>query len=114
MMRDDYAKIRTWFQQNTHKLKPEEAYDKASLDLIAALPAPEDATELEIVAVAWEVISGYGEWAFVESDGEMKMSEYAKRILNFDGARRDLDDAEMDALKDSTLYPLMFIAERRG
>ena len=106
-MRDAYAKIRAWYQANTDKLDPGERYDAAALKLIAALPAPEDATDVEMFAIGWEVMAGLMEWAYVKTDGDKAMNAYAKQIVMPGGERRQLGEVELDALKQSPLYPLM-------
>ena len=106
-MQDAYENIRAWYQANTNKLDPDGAYDAASLELISALPEPADATNVEMFAIGWEVIAGLMEWAYVETDGTMKMSEYARQLTHPGGERRQLTEDEMAALKQSALYPLM-------
>ena len=107
-MRDAYVKMRAWYQAHSDRLDPEDGYSVGALNLIRAMPEPDEATDLEIQAIAWEVISGYGEWAFVESDGTRQMHEYAENIVTIDGKRKFFSDQELDQLRKSPLYPLLF------
>jgi len=84
-------------------------YAKRSKELIGALPPAPKLNDLEIRAVLGEVIYGYLEWAYHETDGQYKMAAYAHGALEAAGLKCSLSETERQQLKGSTLWPYLMI-----
>ena len=99
-----YKKIRSWYQNNLSKLDGTTSSGQRSIRLIQNLPSADVIQPVEIKAVFREVISGKLEWAYHQSDGEYKMSAYAKAALKTIGEDYSLSENESAELKKSTLW----------
>ena len=109
-LREAYDKIRPWYRYNKAKCNvADESYKQKSFALIDMLPSEEKLSDLEIRAVLGEVIYGYLEWAYHESDGDYKMAAYAHTAVKQAGVNYFLNEAERDKLKQSTLWPYLSI-----
>ena len=72
--------------------------------MIRNLPHPDEATEIEMIAIMREVIVNLLEWAYGSSDGNYKMYTYAKAALETLNRSYSLSDEEEEELKKSKLY----------
>lgn len=105
---DAYSAIRTWYCAHADQaLARGDEYGRGSAALIQALPAASAVSDLEIVAVLREVILGYLEWAYHQSDGRYKMAAYAHAALEKAGRSYTLTAEETEVLKSSTLWPYL-------
>ena len=106
-----YIRIRAWYQSNKAELsrlaKRRDNYISRSVTLIDALPPVSSVTFLEIRAVFREVLSGLLEWAYHDSDGEYKMSEYAKLAFKAKGLTQHLSEDELTQLATSWIWPFI-------
>ncbi len=105
-----YLAIHEWYRGNRGQLKTKEWYPvliAQSEGLIDAVPAPQKATELEMLAIMSEVITGAMEWAYHQSDGKHKMAAYAHAALESLGRDYRLSEAEINELKGSALWPYL-------
>jgi hypothetical protein len=104
-----YAAIRAWYQSHERELQRlaqrKDDYATRSKRLIDALPPVNGVNDLEIRAVFSEVLMGLLEWAFHDSDGKYKMSEYAKLALQAEGSPFQLSEAESQHLMSSWIWP---------
>jgi hypothetical protein len=89
-------------------------YAKRSEELINALPAVDQLSQLEIRAVFGEVIYGHLEWAYHQSDGNYKMGAYAHGALETTGLNWSLNEQEKKKLKASVLWPYLMISRPIG
>jgi hypothetical protein len=80
-------------------------YIERSTKLIDALPIVDSINDLEIRVVLQEVFVGLLEWAYHESDGKYKMSEYAQLALEGEGLNFRLTEAEVKKLNSSWIQP---------
>jgi len=104
-MGDAYARICDWYTRHVDDIPSHDpSYQQRSAALIRALPSPEEISDLEIRAVFEEVLSGFLEWAYVESDGEFEMGAYAKGALRCAGHPDRLSDSEREKLIQSPLW----------
>jgi hypothetical protein len=109
-LEDAYSEIRKWYQSNVKTiLKRGNEYAKNSEELIKKLPPVKSMTKLEIRAIMGEIIFGYLEWAYHESNGKFKMAAYAHASLEVAGLSYSLNDNEKQELKGSFLWPFLFI-----
>ena len=109
-LEDAYSEIRKWYQSNIATvLKRGNDYEEKSAELIKKLPPVKSMTKLEIRAIMGEVIYGYFEWAYHESNGKFKMAAYAHAALEAAGLSFSLNDNEKQILKDSPLWSFLFI-----
>lgn len=106
-MRNEYSKLRDWYQLNVDKLDGDNDYSRRSRKLIKILPKPEQATDLEVRAIFQEVLLGLLEWAYIQSDGERAMHEYASSALSEGGFERYLNEDETNQLRKSRLWPYL-------
>lgn len=106
-MRNEYSKLRDWYQLNVEQIGGDDDYPARSRRLIKILPKPEQATDLEVRAIFQEVLMGLLEWAYVESDGESAMNEYASEALSAGGFERYLNEDETNQLRKSRLWPYL-------
>ena len=107
-----YEHICRWYSQNLSLLRQrmgDREYGKKSEALIRALPPASKLNDLEIRAVLGEVIYGYLEWAYHETDGQYKMAAYAHGALEAVGLNWSLSETERQQLKGSTLWPHLMI-----
>ena len=75
---DAYLAIRTWYQANVSTAdRRGDDYGRASAKLIRFLPPATKLSETEQRAVLREIILGYLEWGFHQSDSLCKMGAYA-------------------------------------
>ena len=107
-LRDAYSAIRTWYQCNIAGIQARgDAYGQASAALIQALPIASALSDVEIVAVFREVIAGYLEWAYHQSDGHYEMAVYAQAALETLGRSYSLTPEETQQLQTSVLWPFI-------
>jgi len=85
---ESYARIWQWYRQNLGRLDSDTEYGAHSRSLIERLPAPEEARRAEMRAVFLEVVSGLLKWGHEESEGGLRMADYAKRGLEESGGER--------------------------
>jgi hypothetical protein len=105
-----YTEIKKWYQSNNKVvLQRDDDYGRKSSELIKNLPAVKSISQLEIRAILGEVIFGYFEWAYHESNGKYKMAAYAHAALEASGFSFSLNDKEKGILKKSSLWPYLFI-----
>jgi hypothetical protein len=112
-LEDAYERIREWYTANVPLLKERmkgRPYPKESEELMCALPASGSLTGLEIRAVLGEVIYGYLEWAYHESDGRFKMAAYAHAALEQAGLEIGLSTREKEQIRSSALWPYLIIS----
>ncbi len=104
-----YSAIRDWYRRSTHLIEGrQDDYGRGSAALIRALPPATELCDLEFRAVFAEVICGYLEWAYHQSDGQFKMGAYAHAALDVAGASYNLTQEERAALRTSRLWPFLF------
>ena len=109
---DAYEHIRQWYSHSIPLLRQkmgDRDSAKKSAALIRALPPATQLSELEIRAVLGEVIYGYLEWAFTQTDGKYKMAAYAKGALENAGLSWSINEEEKQKLKTSVLWPHLII-----
>ncbi len=107
-LQNAYSAIRTWYQHNVAVAQARgDAYGQASAALIQALPIAAALSDIEIVAVFREVIAGYLEWAYHQSDGQYKMAAYAHAALETIGRSYPLTPEETQKLQSSVLWPFI-------
>ncbi len=106
---DAYTAIRTWCRDNVDGIETATGLSARSRALIAALPEPADASDLEMRAVFAEVIGGNLEWAYRKTDGRHRMAEYAHGALDGAGITFEISDPdEREQLRASLLWPHLF------
>jgi hypothetical protein len=117
-----YECIQRWYSQNL-QLLPQKCHNRKycikSEVLIRSLPSVTELNTIEIRAILSEVIAGYLEWAYHETDGKCKMSDYAYGALkNYtSGAHKTrrkglFTKKEFKQLMKSQLWPLLHIYSR--
>jgi hypothetical protein len=104
-----YKAIRAWYKlhksESSRLGRGQAKYIARSTQLIDALPSVNIVTDLEIRAVLQEVIMGFLEWAFCDSDGKYKMSEYAKLALEARNFKSFITPDELAELTSSWIMP---------
>jgi hypothetical protein len=106
-IREAYAAIRSWYQQNTDKpIDNGDAYRLASAPLVRALPVVSALSDVEIVAVFREVIAGRLEWAY-GAEGGAKIVARARAALEAAGRSYTLTPEEEAQLGASVLWPFI-------
>ena len=111
---DAYSAIREWYQANIQLVEARPGdYARGSTALIRALPSAAELSTLELRAVFAEVISGYLEWGYHQSDGRFKMGAYAHAALDAADLPHNLTDAERGRLTTSRLWPFLFFNRAR-
>jgi len=109
-LEDAYSEIRKWYQNNVRIILERGGnYGNNSAELIRKLPPLKSMTKLELRAIMGEVIYGYLEWAYHESNGKFKMAAYAHAALEAAGLSYSLTDNEKQILSSSQLWPFLFI-----
>jgi hypothetical protein len=102
---DAYSAIRNWYTNNTSKIDTRaDDYGRGSASLIKILPPAHVLNDLEQRAILREVIRGYLEWGYHESDNQYKMSAYAHAAFKVHGSSYNLTQAEDEILKGSHLW----------
>ncbi len=87
-VKECYERIYDWHKRYgktriKEKYERDNAYSRAYLDLIDALPSPNEASKEDMAFVFGEVISMLMEWAYHEEDEYgIKMAAYAHFALN--------------------------------
>ena len=111
-LEEAYRLIRTWYRDNVRIMKDRSGSGASeSVRLIMALPSVKSVTELEIRAVLYEVIWGYLECGYHQSDGNYKMAAYAHAALEAHQLGGGFSDEDALTLSESRLWP--FLIERR-
>ena len=106
---DAYTAIRDWYRSNVHRIQSRaDDYSRRSVALINVLPPASALSDLEFRAVFGEVIYGFLEWAYHESDGRYKMAAYAHAALETAGLSFSLTEEERATLKTSKLWTYLF------
>ena len=105
-----YTIIRNWYKANLSKIenRQNEEYFQKSKRLIEFLPDAASLSDLEMRVMLGEVIYGYLEWGYHESDGNLKMSEYAKAAFETLGISYQLSDEEKERFRSSPLWEYSF------
>lgn len=111
---DIYSKARNWYQSHSDRIDVDPRFSswdpilKAhTRSLISSLPAPEQASSLEMQIVLGEINRGTLEWAFGEKEGDFTLGEYAR----FSGQERTLDSltpSESQLLDKSPIRQFLF------
>ena len=102
---DAYSAIRVWYQNNVARVDAyADDYGRRSSALVRALPATSTLSDVELRAVLREVLGGYLEWGYHESDGKYKMAAYAHAALEMSGIDPSLTPQEIEHLKTSDLW----------
>lgn len=111
--KDAYDAIRSWY--STRVARWMETYTGGfagppptfthTVGLIRALPSSAQVSDLECRAVFAEVINGFLEFGSQETDGRLKMAEYAKAALETAGVADTLTSEEREELRVSPLWP---------
>ena len=110
---DAYAAIYQWYRENVllvAQATSDTDYARASVFLIAHLPIPQVATDLERRAVLSDIVNGYLEWAYHRDDGRFKMGAYAHAAL---GDRWLLTEDDRAKTLSSSIGAYLF-ANRNG
>jgi hypothetical protein len=103
---DAYTAIRRWYQSNVTVTEARgDDYGRDSAKLIRVLPPASTLSDVEQRAVLREVIVGYLEWGYHQSDDQYKMAAYAHAAFDTSGTSYSLSPAENESLKASQLWP---------
>jgi hypothetical protein len=104
-----YAAIRAWCQAHVDDPMPVRGPSAASRQLVAVLPEPSVASELEMRAVLGELITGNLAWAYRKTDGLHPMAAYAHAGLEHAGVTTEIRDPdEREQLRTSPIWPFLF------
>ncbi len=104
-----YKAILAWYGGNLKRIQSKtDDYSRGSVALINALRQVSTLSDLEYRAIFGEVICGYLEWAYHQSDGRYKMAAYAFAALEAAGLSFNLTEEEKTKLKPSVLWPYLF------
>ena len=110
---DAYSAIRTWYRANVSKADEfGNDYGSNSAKLIRFLPPTPELNEVEQRAILREVILGYLEWGYHQSDAQYKMAAYAHAALEPYGGLYGFTPDENDGLKSSLLHLYFYPGNR--
>jgi len=110
-MRDAYAAVREWCTAHVDDSEVPTGLGERSRALVAAMPAAQDATDVEIRAVFGELIGGNLAWAYRKTDGTHRMAEYAHAALRGANASQEITDpVERKELISGPMGPYLFCA----
>jgi hypothetical protein len=105
---DAYTAIRHWYQSNVSNVPDDNPdYARGATSLIQFLPPASTLSDVEQRAVLREIILGYLEWAYRESNGQYKMAAYAHEAFQVHGGSYLLTQEDNESLKASQLYPYL-------
>jgi hypothetical protein len=105
---DAYSAIRAWYKSNVSKADARGGdYGRDSAKLIRFLPPTSALNDLEQRAILREVILGYLEWGYHQSDAQYKMAAYAHAAFEARGSSYSLSSAEKESLNTSQLWPYL-------
>jgi hypothetical protein len=104
-----YYSVRNWCDLTYGRFAGrEDNYGKASFELVKMMLATPKPSPLEMRAVLAEVILGYLELLYHESNGCYKMAAYAHEAFVSIDKSYYMDPAELDELRTSPFWPLLF------
>jgi len=109
-VKDCYQRIYEWHKKyGKTKVKEiysrDDAYSKAYLDLVDALPSPDEATQADMDFVFGEVIFMLMEWSYHQEDEYgIKISTYAHFALEKQYVHGLYDDQFRESRKESMLF----------